>query len=207
MNRMRWHPILAIVLRQFYLMRGSPARLMRVLEWITARQSLRAVLVNIFAGITDLAEFATLLATAIDQSPNLRVPVVALLVPGPRESVPAGRVVARVRAIVRVARVSVVALLAALDSAVAAHRLEHAGRAAAVVVRGVAVVAALAALHDPVAALLAQLPGGRAGIACLDGLAVGGAAVVGGVETQQWLNRLLGIADVLHLKALAFPHN
>ena len=61
-------------------MRGSPARLMRVLEWITARQSLRAVLVNIFAGITDLAEFAALLATAIDQSPNLRVPVVARLV-------------------------------------------------------------------------------------------------------------------------------
>jgi succinyl-CoA synthetase beta subunit len=61
-------------------MRGSPARLMRVLEWITARPSLRAVLVNIFAGITDLAEFAALLATAIDQTPGLRVPVVARLV-------------------------------------------------------------------------------------------------------------------------------
>jgi succinyl-CoA synthetase beta subunit len=61
-------------------MRGSPARLVRVLEWITARPSLRAVLVNIFAGITDLAEFAALLATAIDQSPGLRVPVVARLV-------------------------------------------------------------------------------------------------------------------------------
>ena len=48
-------------------MRGSPARLQRVLEWITSRPSLRVVLVNIFAGITDLAEFATLLATAIEQ--------------------------------------------------------------------------------------------------------------------------------------------
>jgi succinyl-CoA synthetase beta subunit len=61
-------------------MRGSPVRLMRVLEWITARSSLRAVLVNIFAGITDLAEFASLLATAIERTPGLRVPVVARLV-------------------------------------------------------------------------------------------------------------------------------
>ncbi len=61
-------------------MRGSPARLMRVLEWITSRSSLRAVLVNIFAGITDLGEFATLLASAIEQTPALQVPVVARLV-------------------------------------------------------------------------------------------------------------------------------
>jgi succinyl-CoA synthetase beta subunit len=46
-------------------MRGSPARLIRVLEWITARPSLKAILVNIFAGITDLGEFAGLLAAAI----------------------------------------------------------------------------------------------------------------------------------------------
>lgn len=61
-------------------MRGSAARLMRVLEWITARGSLKAVLVNIFAGITDLAEFANLLATAIEGTPGLTVPVVARLV-------------------------------------------------------------------------------------------------------------------------------
>jgi succinyl-CoA synthetase beta subunit len=61
-------------------MRGSPARLMRVLDWITARPSLKAVLVNIFAGITDLSEFATLLATAIEGTPALTVPVVARLV-------------------------------------------------------------------------------------------------------------------------------
>jgi succinyl-CoA synthetase beta subunit len=61
-------------------MRGSPARVMRVLEWITSRPSLRAVLVNIFAGITDLAEFGTLLATGMEQTPTLRVPVVARLV-------------------------------------------------------------------------------------------------------------------------------
>ena len=61
-------------------MRGSPARVMRVLEWITAHQSLRAVLVSVFAGITDLAEFADLLATGMERTPSLRVPVVARLV-------------------------------------------------------------------------------------------------------------------------------
>jgi succinyl-CoA synthetase beta subunit len=61
-------------------LRGNPHRLIRVLEWITSRPSLRVVLVNIFAGITDLGEFAALLADAVDASPNLRVPVVARLV-------------------------------------------------------------------------------------------------------------------------------
>ena len=61
-------------------MRGSPARVIRVLEWITAGPSLRAMLVNIFAGITDLAEFGGLLATGIEQTPSLHVPVVARLV-------------------------------------------------------------------------------------------------------------------------------
>lgn len=61
-------------------MRGSPARLVRVLEWMTMRPSLRAVLVNVFAGITDLAEFGALLASGIEQSPQLRVPVIARLV-------------------------------------------------------------------------------------------------------------------------------
>ena len=61
-------------------MRGSPARVMRVLEWLTSRPSLRAVLVGVFAGITDLAEFADLLATGMERTPSLRVPVVARLV-------------------------------------------------------------------------------------------------------------------------------
>jgi succinyl-CoA synthetase beta subunit len=61
-------------------MRGSPARLLRVLGWITSHASLKAILVNIFAGITDLSEFATLLATAMQQTPDLHVPVVARLV-------------------------------------------------------------------------------------------------------------------------------
>ena len=61
-------------------MRGNPARLKRVLGWLTERTSLRVVLVNIFAGITDLAEFAALLASAVEETPSLSVPVVARLV-------------------------------------------------------------------------------------------------------------------------------
>jgi succinyl-CoA synthetase beta subunit len=61
-------------------LRGSPQRLIRVLEWITSRPSLRVVLVNIFAGITDLGEFAGLLAAAVEASPALHMPIVARLV-------------------------------------------------------------------------------------------------------------------------------
>jgi succinyl-CoA synthetase beta subunit len=53
---------------------------MRVFEWIGARPSVRVVLVNIFAGITDLSEFSELLCTALARTPSLRVPVVARLV-------------------------------------------------------------------------------------------------------------------------------
>jgi succinyl-CoA synthetase beta subunit len=60
--------------------RGSPVRLMRVLSWIAARPSVKVILVNIFAGITDLGEFAGLLADAIEQSPGLKMPIVARLV-------------------------------------------------------------------------------------------------------------------------------
>ncbi len=62
------------------MLRGSPERIVAALGWMAARPSLRVVLVNIFAGITDLAEFAGLLADALAQSPGLRVPVVARLV-------------------------------------------------------------------------------------------------------------------------------
>jgi succinyl-CoA synthetase beta subunit len=61
-------------------LRGDPQRLIRVFEWIGTRPSVRIVLVNIFAGITDLAEFADLLCTALERTPSLQVPVVARLV-------------------------------------------------------------------------------------------------------------------------------
>jgi succinyl-CoA synthetase beta subunit len=60
--------------------RGDPARLIAVMRWIAARPSVRVVLVNIFAGITDLAEFARLLVQASAAVPELRVPIVARLI-------------------------------------------------------------------------------------------------------------------------------
>lgn len=61
------------------MLRGSPARIIAALEWMAAASDLRAILVNIFAGITDLAEFAGLLAEALAARP-VAVPVIARLV-------------------------------------------------------------------------------------------------------------------------------
>jgi succinyl-CoA synthetase beta subunit len=60
--------------------RGDPARLIAVMQWIVARPSVKVVLVNIFAGITDLAEFAKLLVQAAAAVPELKVPIVARLI-------------------------------------------------------------------------------------------------------------------------------
>jgi succinyl-CoA synthetase beta subunit len=60
--------------------RGDPARLIAVMQWIASRPSVKVVLVNIFAGITDLAEFARLLVQAAAAVPQLRVPIVARLI-------------------------------------------------------------------------------------------------------------------------------
>jgi succinyl-CoA synthetase beta subunit len=61
-------------------LRGSPQRIINALGWMAERPSLRVVLVNIFAGITDLGEFAGLLADALDATPQMKAPVVARLV-------------------------------------------------------------------------------------------------------------------------------
>ncbi|UCF76677.1 MAG: hypothetical protein JSU71_05245, partial [Betaproteobacteria bacterium] len=61
-------------------LRGETARLVQVLNWIAEGRNIRVVLVNIFAGITDLAEFSRLLVAALAEAPALKVPVVARLV-------------------------------------------------------------------------------------------------------------------------------
>ena len=61
-------------------LRGEIARLVHVLEWIADGPRVRVLLVNIFAGITDLAEFSHLLVEALAAVPRLKVPVVARLV-------------------------------------------------------------------------------------------------------------------------------
>ena len=60
-------------------LRGDAARLVSVLNWIAEGVRVRVLLVNIFAGITDLGEFARLLTDAFARVPQLKVPVVARL--------------------------------------------------------------------------------------------------------------------------------
>jgi succinyl-CoA synthetase beta subunit len=59
--------------------RGDPGRLVSVLGWLREAPSVKALLINIFAGITDLGEFATLLVKAFGEGPALKVPIVARL--------------------------------------------------------------------------------------------------------------------------------
>ena len=61
------------------LLRGDPTRLIKVLGWIGER-GVKVLLVNIFAGITDLAEFAELLCVALERAPSLKAPIVARIV-------------------------------------------------------------------------------------------------------------------------------
>jgi succinyl-CoA synthetase beta subunit len=61
-------------------LRGETRRLTQVLRWIGEGKNVKVLLVNIFAGITDLGEFSRLLIEAIAAAPQLKVPVVARLV-------------------------------------------------------------------------------------------------------------------------------
>jgi succinyl-CoA synthetase beta subunit len=61
-------------------LRGETARLTQVLKWIGEGKDVKVLLVNIFAGITDLGEFARLLLQALRDAPALKAPVVARLV-------------------------------------------------------------------------------------------------------------------------------
>jgi len=60
-------------------LRGETKRLTQVLQWIGEGKKVNVLLVNIFAGITDLGEFSRLLVTALGAS-QLGKPVVARLV-------------------------------------------------------------------------------------------------------------------------------
>ena len=60
-------------------LRGETKRLTQVLQWIGQGQKVKVLLVNIFAGITDLGEFSRLLVQALDAA-KLGTPVVARLV-------------------------------------------------------------------------------------------------------------------------------
>jgi succinyl-CoA synthetase beta subunit len=57
--------------------KGNPARLIQVIEWIAAGPNIRSVLINFFAGHTNLAEIAKLLILALDAVPQLNAPITA----------------------------------------------------------------------------------------------------------------------------------
>jgi succinyl-CoA synthetase beta subunit len=61
-------------------LRGRPERLIEVLRQFTQGPDISVVLVNVFAGITDLGEFSQLLLEALDAVPEIKVPVVARLI-------------------------------------------------------------------------------------------------------------------------------
>ncbi len=60
-------------------LRDDPQRLVGVLNWLCCASHTRVILVNIFAGITDLAVFAALLVRALDELSAPVLPVIARL--------------------------------------------------------------------------------------------------------------------------------
>jgi succinyl-CoA synthetase beta subunit len=61
--------------------KGNPDRLVQVFKWIAQGPGIRSVLMNFFAGMTDLGELAKLLLVALDQVPEIkRVPITARLI-------------------------------------------------------------------------------------------------------------------------------
>lgn len=70
-------------------LRGDPSRLIGILKRFAGSTRIRVVLVNIFAGITDLAEFSRLLLAALRAVPALKVPVIVRLTGNGEEKVAA----------------------------------------------------------------------------------------------------------------------
>jgi succinyl-CoA synthetase beta subunit len=61
-------------------LRGETTRLVKVLKWIHEGPNIKVLLINVFAGITELGEFSRLVVKALSEVPELKVPVVARLV-------------------------------------------------------------------------------------------------------------------------------
>ena len=61
-------------------LRGETTRLVKVLKWISEGKNIKVILINVFAGITELGEFSRLVVKALQEAPEVKVPVVARLV-------------------------------------------------------------------------------------------------------------------------------
>ena len=61
--------------------KGNPDRLVKAFRWIAQGRGIRSVLMNFFAGMTDLGELAKLLLIALEKVPEIkRVPITARLI-------------------------------------------------------------------------------------------------------------------------------
>ncbi|MEY4710848.1 MAG: Succinyl-CoA ligase [ADP-forming] subunit beta [Pseudomonadota bacterium] len=61
-------------------MRGSPARLLQMMRRFEAAGTIKVMLINVFAGITDLSEFARIIVLALEERPDWNIPIVARLI-------------------------------------------------------------------------------------------------------------------------------
>jgi len=61
-------------------LRGEIKRVVNVLHWMHEGRRVKVLLINIFAGITELGEFSRLLVSALQAVPDFKIPVVARLV-------------------------------------------------------------------------------------------------------------------------------
>ncbi len=55
--------------------KGDPSRLIQVLKWVSSGRNVRSILMNFFAGNTNLAELVPLILIALAAVPELRQPV------------------------------------------------------------------------------------------------------------------------------------
>jgi succinyl-CoA synthetase beta subunit len=60
--------------------RGDPSRLIQVLKWVASGPNVRSVLMNFFAGNTNLAELVPIILSALAQVPEMRQPITLRMV-------------------------------------------------------------------------------------------------------------------------------
>ena len=60
--------------------RGEPTRLIQVLRWIGEGKNVKVILMNFFAGVTDLAELSRLILIALEQTQDINIPIVIRLI-------------------------------------------------------------------------------------------------------------------------------
>jgi succinyl-CoA synthetase beta subunit len=61
-------------------MRGDPARLLQMMTRFREAGNIKVTLINVFAGITDLGEFAGIIVKALEKMPDWNIPIVARLI-------------------------------------------------------------------------------------------------------------------------------